>query len=76
MRRLALRDHTSTHTHTPTKKHLKQMMKLGPISKVMGMLPGLGQMMNAMGAAGMGDDEVCACVRVWAFALYCGLRVE
>lgn len=39
------------------------MMKLGPISKVMGMLPGVGQMMNAMGAAGMGDDEVRAFVR-------------
>lgn len=35
-------------------------MKIGPMSKVMGMLPGIGQMMGAMG--GMGDDEVGASV--------------
>lgn len=47
-------------------------MKLGPISKVMGMIPGMGQMMSAMGAAGIGDDEVRAlraCAR--AFFVVC-----
>lgn len=41
-------------------------MKLGPISKVMGMLPGMSQMMGAMGG-GVGDEEV----RKWVYAKMC-----